>query len=163
MIATIEQHEQGYVACSERHIKHSVQEVWAMLTDNAKLDKWFQELRVGELREGGFMKFDMSEGKFEQLEITAYAVHSVLEFDWFGDIVRFEVRPEKNGSILIFIERFETLTEQRVKDLAGWHVCLDVIQSLLDGKSIHSREAEWKKWYNEYERVLNGLGTVDKA
>ncbi|MEK5039358.1 SRPBCC family protein [Sporosarcina sp. FSL K6-3457] len=161
MIATIEQHEQGYVAYSERHIKHSVQEVWAMLTDNAKLEKWFQELRVGELREGGFMQFDMSEGQFEKLEILAYAVHSVLEFDWFGDIVRFELQPEQEGCLLIFIESFSVITDQTIKDLAGWHVCLNVIELLLDNKPIHSRVDDWQEWHKQYEQAMQPLKIID--
>lgn len=161
MIATIQQHEQGYTARSERHINHSVQEVWAMLTDNEKLDKWFQELCVGELREGGFMKFDMSEGQFEQLKITAYAVHSVLEFDWFGDIVRFELQREQEGCLLIFIESFSVITDQTIKDLAGWHVCLNVIESLLDNKPIHSRADDWQKWHKQYELAMQPLKITD--
>ncbi|WP_318617200.1 SRPBCC family protein [Sporosarcina sp. YIM B06819] len=161
MIATIQQLEQGYVACNKRQIKHSVQDVWAMLTDNTKLEKWFQELRVGELREGGFMQFDMSNGKFEQLEILAYAVHSVLEFDWFGDIVRFELQSEQEGCLLIFVENFSVITDQTIKDLAGWHVCLNVIESLLDDKPIDSRKEEWKKWHEKYEQAMQPLKVAD--
>lgn len=161
MIAAIQQLEQGYVARNERQIKHSVQDVWAMLTDNAKLDKWFQELSVGELREGGFMKFDMSEGKFEELEIVAYAVHSVLEFDWFGDIVRFELQPEQEGCLLIFKENFSVITDQTIKDLAGWHVCLNVIESLLDNKPNHTRANDWQEWYQQYEQALQPLKIAD--
>ncbi|WP_203246405.1 SRPBCC family protein [Sporosarcina beigongshangi] len=161
MIATIEQYEQGYVACSERHIKHSAQEVWAMLTDNAKLDKWFEELRVGELREGGFMKFDMSEGKFEELEILAYAVHAILEFDWFGDRVRFELQPEQEGCLLIFKEYFSVITDQTIKDLAGWHVCLNVIESLLKNEPIHSRVDDWQEWHQQYEQIMQPLKITD--
>lgn len=158
MIAAIQQHEQGYTARNERHIKHSLQEVWAMLTDNEKLDKWFQELRVGELREGGFMKFDMSEGQFEQLEITAYAIHTVLEFDWFGDIVRFELQPEQEGCLLIFKESFSIITDQTIKDLAGWHVCLNVIESLLDNKPIKD---DWQEWHKQYEQAMQPLKITD--
>lgn len=163
MIATIKPIGEGYIACYERPMQHSIENVWAMLTNNEELEKWFQELSVGDPRNGGFMKFNMPDGKFEELEIFEYTQHAVLEFDWFGDGVRFGLHQEQNGCLLLFTERFKTLTEQRVKDLAGWHVCLDVIKSLLDGKPIHSREAEWKRWYSEYERVVNELRIVDKA
>ena len=162
MIADIQQVENGYIARYERLIEHPIEHVWAMLTDNEELEKWFQELRIGEPRNGGFMKFDMQDGKFEQLEIFEYTLHSVLEFDWFGDVVRFELHPKKNGCSLIFRETFTTITEQRIKDLAGWHVCLDVIKLLLDGKPIDSREADWKKWHSNYEQAINELVISDK-
>ena len=81
---------------------------------------------------------------------------SVLEFDWFGDVVRFELHPEPTGCLLIFKEKFNTKSDQTIKDLAGWHVCLLVIESLLDGKPIDSRTDEWKKWYDIYKQAMNG-------
>jgi uncharacterized protein YndB with AHSA1/START domain len=163
MIADIKKIEKGYIARFERHVEHPIEHVWAMLTDNEELEKWFQELRVGDPRKGGFMMFDMQDGEFEELEIFEHSLLSVLEFDWFGDVVRFELHPEQDGCLLIFKEKFETITEQRVKDLAGWHVCLDVIKSLLDGKSVQSREEEWKKWHSKYEQAVNELMIADKA
>lgn len=155
MIAEIQRLEQGYIACSERHIEHSVTDVWAMLTDNEKLEKWFQELRVGELCEGGFMEFDMSEGKFEQLEILEYKALAVLAFDWFGDTVRFKLSPEPKGCLLTFTEKFNIITDQTIKDLAGWHICLDVIESLLNDKPMLAREEEWKKCYEKYKQAMS--------
>lgn len=163
MIADIKQVENGYIARYERQINHSIEHVWAMLTDNEELEKWFQELRVGDPRKGGFMKFDMQDGEFEELQIFEHTPLSVLEFDWFGDVVRFELYPEQNGCLLIFIEKFNTITDQRVKDLAGWHVCLDVIKSLLDGKSIDSRDADWQTWHGKYDQTINELKIADKA
>ena len=95
MIADIKQVENGYIARYERQINHSIEHVWAMLTDNEELEKWFQELRVGDPRKGGFMKFDMQDGEFEELQIFEHNPLSVLEFDWFGDVVRFELHPDK--------------------------------------------------------------------
>lgn len=40
------------------------------------------------------------------------------------------------------------------KDLAGWHVCLDVIEALLDGKSIKDRVAIWKAYYPKYQQTV---------
>lgn len=162
MIAAIKQVENEYIARYERHIEHPVEHVWAMLTDNEELKKWFQELSIGDPSQGGFMKFALPDGKFELLEIFENRLFTVLEFDWFGDVVRFELHPKENGCLLIFKEKFTTLTEQRIKDLAGWHVCLDVIKSLLDGESIDSRDAEWKKWHRNYEQVINELKIADR-
>ena len=155
MIAKIEKYEEGYRAHFERRLNHKIEDVWAMLTDNDQLEKWFQELRVGELRDGGFMKFEMPDFE-EELKITELNMFSVLEFDWFGDEVRFELYSEHGGCLLIFKEKINKLTEQTKKDLAGWHVCLDVIKVLLDRKTIQ-REVEWEKWHEEYAKVINKL------
>ncbi len=149
MIAHIEKVENGYTATYERHLNHSVQEVWSYLTENEKLPKWFSELRVEELRKSGVIKFDMGDGTFDDLSILDLKVNSVLEFSWWEDTVRFELTEESNGCFLRLIEKINTITDHTPKDLAGWHVCLDVIEALLDGRTIERKE-EWKVWYEKY-------------
>lgn len=156
MIAEIERFETGYLACYERRLNHNTEAVWAMLTENEQLARWFQELRVGELRQGGFMRFNMPGVLDQNLEISELVPLSVLEFDWFGDVIRFELHSGEAGCVLILKEKLNSITEQTKKDLAGWHVCLDVIKALLDGETIQ-REEEWKKWYEKYTEAIDAL------
>lgn len=153
MIARIEKVDNNYLAIYERHLKHPVENVWAYLTDNEKLPKWFSELRVDELREGGVIKFDMGDGTLDELTILDLKLNSILEFSWWVDTVRFELSPESGGSSLRLIEKIHTITEYTPRDLAGWHVCLDVIEALLDGRSIERKE-EWEIWYKKYVKEI---------
>ncbi|GIN59007.1 hypothetical protein J8TS2_33260 [Lederbergia ruris] len=155
MIATIKQVDDGYMARFERHFKHPVERVWAMLTENEKLKLWFPELAIEELREGGIIQFDMQDGTYEKMTITDYSPKSVLEFTWADDLVRFELYEESAGCFCIMKEKLQTITEHTPRDLAGWHVCLDVIQALLDGRVIESRKQEWEKWYEQYKNAVN--------
>lgn len=153
MLALIEKVQNGYTVTYQRHLKHSVEEVWSYLTYNDKLSKWFSELRVDELREGGVIKFDMGDGTFEEMTILELKMNSVLEYTWGEDIVRFELSEETNGCLLVLIEKIHIITDHTPRDLAGWHVCLDVIAALLDGKTF-DRKDEWKKWYEKYIHAL---------
>jgi uncharacterized protein YndB with AHSA1/START domain len=146
--------ENGHIARFERRLKHSVEKVWSSLTENEELSKWFSELRIDDLREGGIIKFDMQDGSLEEMKILELKINSVLEYTWGEDIVRFELYPEAGGCRLVLIEKIKTITNHTPKDLAGWHVCLDVINALLDGRTIEFREEEWKKWYEEYVGVI---------
>jgi len=157
MLAVLQQTEDGYVARFERHLKHSVEKVWSSLTENDKLKKWFSELQVEDLREGGIIKFDMQDGTFVELKIIELQWHSVLEYTWGEDQVRFELYPESDGCRLILIEKINKITGHTPKDLAGWHVCLDVIQALLDERPFGSRKTEWEKWYEAYAQHMNKL------
>jgi uncharacterized protein YndB with AHSA1/START domain len=150
MLAVIKKVENGFLAQFERHFKHSVEEVWSYLTENDKLAKWFSELRIDELRQGGFIKFDMQDGTFEEMTILDLKTNSVLEYTWGEDIVRFELNQELGGCRLVLIENIKTITNHTPRDLAGWHVCLDVIDALLDGRTIDLRKEEWEKWYAKY-------------
>ncbi|MBS4189513.1 SRPBCC domain-containing protein [Bacillus sp. FJAT-49705] len=143
-----------YLAHFERQLHHSVEKVWSMLTDNKMLSKWFSELSVEELREGGIIKFDMQDGTFEELEITELKMFSVIQITWGEDSVRFELYPESEGCRLILTEKIYKMTNYTSKDLAGWHVCLEVIKALLDGIAFHSRESEWKNGIKSIFRQL---------
>ena len=158
MLADLKQMKDGYVARFERYFMHPVEKVWSLLTENDKLQKWFSELQIDELREGGIIKFAMQDGTFKELKIIELRVLSVLEFTWGEDQVRFELNPESNGCRLVLIEKLKKLTGHTPKDLAGWHVCLNVIKSLLDEQTIGSRETDWEQWYKEYTQYLDRMG-----
>ncbi|QQZ60246.1 SRPBCC family protein [Paenibacillus sonchi] len=154
MIAALQAAPQGATAVFERYYKHPVSKVWAMLTDNALLAKWFPELRVQDLSAGGSMKFDMGNGHFEVMEIKDMIVNSILEYTWGNDRVRFELSPDGAGCRLLLIEHITEITGHTAKDLSGWHVCLDVIGALLDGGELHNRKQVWEQWYDEYTRLV---------
>jgi len=158
MIAKIKPSKSGYTAIFERKLNQPVEEIWSWLTDNDKLAQWFPELRVGRLHEGGFMKFDMGDGTFEEMRITDLKIGSVLEYTWGEDRVRFELSSEQaDGSRLILKEQLEKWTDHTPKDLAGWHVCLDVIAALAAGHTIFSREEQWKECYQKYIQEINKI------
>ncbi|MFC3746441.1 SRPBCC family protein [Paenibacillus sp. GCM10012306] len=161
MIASIEKTEVGYTARFDRHWPFSAEEVWSWLTENDKLPQWFPELRVKDLRKGGSLMFDMQNGSCISMEITDFTRYAVLEFTWGADLVRFELSPETGGCHLVLIEKLGKVTGHTPKDLAGWHVCLEVIVSLLEENPLQSRDEEWKKWYGEYERLLHPYVTAD--
>ncbi|AZN38745.1 SRPBCC family protein [Paenibacillus albus] len=158
MLAVVQQAGDGYTARFERAFNHSVQQVWAYLTDNELLSTWFSELRVGELREGGSMKFHMpGGGDVLEMPILEMKLQSVLEYTWGEDVVRFELYPEVAGCKLVLIEKLSKLIDHTPRDLAGWHVCLEVIGALLDGRTIESRKDQWKHWFERYQEALAGL------
>ncbi|MFE8697479.1 SRPBCC family protein [Cytobacillus sp. FJAT-53684] len=158
MLALLKKEKNGYTAIFDRFLNHSVEQVWAMLTENEKLSTWFSELKIEELREGGLIKFDMGDGSFEKMEISEVKSYSVLEYTWGNDRVRFELEEAREGCRLILIEKIKEITNHTPKDLAGWHVCLDVIDQLLNGQSNSFRKEEWGKWYEQYIKVVEAVG-----
>jgi len=154
MLAGLQQVPNGHIARFERHLKHSVENVWAYLTENDKLAEWFAELRVDDLREGGVIRFDMQNGTFVEMEIIELQTNAVLEYTWGEDRVRFELSPEPGGCRLVLIEKITKTTDHTPKDLAGWHVCLEVIGALLDGRTLASRKEEWEIWYEKYVELI---------
>lgn len=134
MRAEITQVDEGYKAVFERKMGHEAEEVWDMLTDNSRLKQWFDELHIAEKGKGGKLIFDMGDGTSVDLAITDFEECQVFAFKWWAGHVRFEISRKDGGrSKLRLIETIERITPQTAKDLAGWHVCLDVIEAVLNG------------------------------
>ena len=85
----------------------------------------------------------MQDGTFEDLTIVELKIPSVLAYTWGEDVVHFELNQEPDGCRLVLTEKIKTITPHTPRDLAGWHVCLEVISALLDGRTIiHGRRVE---------------------
>lgn len=157
MLAVIEKSNDGYHAKFERPLNHSVNKVWAALTQNEKLEKWFSNLQVEDLQEGGTIRFKMNDGtdaSFE-MKITGFQDLSLLEYEWGEGRVRFELSPNKEGCLLAVKEFIPVLNDHTPKDLAGWHVCLDVLSSLLNCHLIEFPKKEWEKYYQQYVNAVH--------
>ncbi|WP_445478698.1 SRPBCC family protein [Lysinibacillus irui] len=157
MLATIKKQSDCHVVTYKRPLPHSVDAVWKVITTNENLQKWMSNLEIIDLRQDGKMHFNMNDGTgtYEEIAITNYAEQQVLEFEWGQDRVRFELSPTDNGSLLLLIETVQDLTDHTPKDLAGWHICLDLLTDLLNGVEHQSFPLEdWQQRFNEYKNLI---------
>ncbi|MEB2300155.1 SRPBCC family protein [Lysinibacillus xylanilyticus] len=163
MLATIQKQQNSSIVKFNRPLSHSVDAVWAVLTENEKLQKWMNNLEIIDLRKNGKIHFNMNDGTdtYMEVTITDYVEKEVLEFDWGKDTVRFELSPTSSGSMLVLLESIGELTEHTPKDLAGWHICLDLLSDLLNG-TVHEEfpMEEWKKWFVEYKQIADKAGKI---
>ncbi|KPN95908.1 SRPBCC family protein [Lysinibacillus sp. ZYM-1] len=158
MLATIEKQSNRHVAKFKRPLPHSVDAVWAAITNNEMLQKWMSNLEILDLRKNGKMHFNMNDGTdaYEKIDITDYAENEVLEFDWGRDTVRFELSSTDKGTLLLLVETLQELTEHTPKDLAGWHICLDLLTDLLDGIEQQSFPMDaWQQRFYEYKELVD--------
>ncbi len=159
MLAVIEKQGNEYVVQFERYFSYSIEEVWSVLTENSKLKKWMSNLQIESLKTGGIIKFDMMDGSFINIDILECQVNAVLEFTWDKDCVRFEIHKEENDTLLLLKEYIHELTDHTPKDIAGWHICLDLFSSVLEGKEKEFSKDEWKQWFEIYKDKVLELRT----
>lgn len=157
MYAIIEKVEKGYIAWFDRHYNQSVEEVWAALSNNDFLPKWMPNLKVKELKQGGAITFNMFDGTSFDMVITDYKEMSVLEYEWGSGHVRFELFSEEAGCHLVLKEFIPGISDHTAKDLAGWHVCMDVFTDLLNGKEQAFPVGDWDKWYPHYAKSVEAF------
>jgi hypothetical protein len=74
----------------------------------------------------------------EEGEMLVYDPPSVLEFRWGGDTLRFGLEPDGDGCLLTFADTFDELGKA-ARDVAGWHICFEVLGYHLSGE-----EPPWK-------------------
>jgi uncharacterized protein YndB with AHSA1/START domain len=154
VLATVQKIDGGYMARFERHLKHPVEKVWASLTQPEKLANWLADAVI-DLKEGGKLEltFSKTEGNVVVSTITEVKPLSVLEFTWGDDLIRFELYPKQEGCLLVLKQTFHVLNEQTPKDLAGWHVHLDILLSSLEGELVEFSYSQWRELYDKYTKM----------
>lgn len=160
MLATLTKSNNEFIATFERTFDQPVEKVWAVLTENNQLAKWMSHLEIKDMRKGGLIIFNYNDGsgQTEEMKITDYEHQSVIEFEWGNDIVRFEVHPSEIGAFLILKEFIKELTDHTPKDLAGWHMCLNVFRDVVNGTVNQlPNNNEWEKLYKEYIKLVEQI------
>ncbi|MBN6206823.1 SRPBCC family protein [Ralstonia pickettii] len=159
MTAKIEKIDQVNTAIFKRDIKHTAEDVWSCLTENNKLQEWFSELEIKNLEPGGKIYFHFGDGNYEMIDIIEVKSNKVFAFTWPPkNSVRFELRATETGCELTFKQFLHEISDHTARDLTGWHVCLDVIEALLDGKTIDDRKSYWESHYPSYQELLQSAG-----
>ena len=112
--------------------------VWTALTDPAELDQWSPFTAHAALTTPGETTLTMVDGD-ERTDLPA-TVHqadepTILDYTWGDDRLRWELEPTPTGTRLTLRH---TLADPEMKAMvaAGWHLCTDVLEHLLDGHPI---------------------------
>ena len=132
--------EDGPTLRFERRFRHARERVWRALTDPEELSAWFPEL--------------------DALEVVETDEPNRLTARWFGDELRFELRPDGTGCVLVFTQAFDDRADA-AKTAAGWDRCLLALHALLEGAPI-GREESLELWPVVHERYAEAFG-VDPA
>jgi uncharacterized protein YndB with AHSA1/START domain len=136
-----------------RRLAHSPAKVWRAITEPEHLKAWFPDEIEGRFERGAVLRF-VSEYRPNSLfegEVIEFEPPSVLEFRWdTNETLRFEIRPDGDGSVLTFLDTFDELAKA-ARDGAGWHACLDVLAYDLDGATPPwEAGAHWNEVHDGY-------------
>ncbi|WP_370326116.1 SRPBCC family protein [Euzebya sp.] len=128
----------------ERHLAHPPEKVWRAITESAHLRSWFPADIVGERRPGAAIELPFWPDHVEAHDIADPVLSGEIrvwdpprEFTWTwdGDLLHWQLTSEGDGTRLTFTtwpadqDDHPALSDQA----AGYHVCLDHLEVLLDG------------------------------
>lgn len=128
-----------------RHLDHAPERVWQALSDPGELAAWFPTTIDGAREAGAALTFRFEHIELDPMhgEMLRFEPPSMLEFTWGGDLLRFELEPDGDGTVMTFSVTFEELGKA-TRDGAGWHQSLDALERLLAGE--RSREYDAGHW-----------------
>ena len=148
----------------ERRLDHPVERVWRALTEPGEIAAWLAVADPLELEEGGRVVLTWqntdTDGNTSVARGTVSALDPprLLEFetDVHGTL-RWELRPDGDGTALTFTAEVELPEEHEIEVLAGWHIHLDHLEHVLDGGTIdwpnwgRDHMPEWQRIHDRYE------------
>jgi uncharacterized protein YndB with AHSA1/START domain len=132
-----------------RRLAHAPDTVWRAIVEDEHRDVWFPQRIVGEWRVGARLRFVSEHGEFEG-EVRAFDPPRFVEFSWGTDVLRLEVDPDGDGTLLTLTDTFAELGKA-ARDAAGWHICLDALAGSLAGQPPTAPPRErWQAAHSAY-------------
>ena len=144
-----------------RRLPHPPEKVWRAITEAEHVSAWFPADIVGDRRAGAPLQFVFREEEGPELpgEMRIFEPVELLEFTWSDEVMRFELSADGDGgTVLRFVNTFGDVGKA-ARDAAGWHACLDALDSDLDGTA--PPERRWDEVHPHYvERFPAVASTV---
>jgi uncharacterized protein YndB with AHSA1/START domain len=146
-----------------RVLRHAPDRVWEALTEPGQLGAWAPYTTDRDLGSTGDATLTMIDGDIAE-DLAAHVSRAerphLLEYSWGADVLRWELAPEGDGTRLTLRH---TLADQSwlPRVAAGWHLCLDVADRLLEGNPIppiRGQDAMNHGWQELHDRYANVLG-----
>jgi uncharacterized protein YndB with AHSA1/START domain len=140
-----------------RELKHPPHKVWTALTNPNSLREWAPFDPDRNLGSTGPAQLTMAGPEPEQLASVVRRADEpvLLEYTWGGDVLRWQLEEIATGTRLTL---YHTLEDRSwlSKVTAGWHICIDVLERVLDGRPVgrvvgdDARRVGWERLNADY-------------
>jgi len=122
----------------ERELAHPPAKVWRALTEPEHLREWAPfdaDRKLDSVGAATLATVGAPTPQVSQSQIKRADAPRLLEFDWGGQDIRWELQPTAAGGTRLTL--WHNIARNFVAmGAAGWHVCLDVLERSLDGLPI---------------------------
>jgi len=159
--ANVEKNGETWTLVLVRELRHSPEKVWQAITDPAHLREWAPFDADENLGAVGTTVRLTTVGAptpmVSETTVTRADAPRLLEYKWGGFDMRWELEAAGGGTRLTLWTNIDR--RYIAMGAAGWHVCFDVLEHLLDGTPIGrivGPEAltfeGWQRLHAEYAR-----------
>ncbi|MFJ6571840.1 SRPBCC family protein [Streptomyces sp. NPDC091292] len=146
-----------------RDLRHPPEKVWAALTEPDQLAAWAPYTAARALGTPGETTLTMIDDEKPQdlpAEVTRAEPPTLLEYTFGDDVLRWELTATGPGTRLTLHHTVQA-RDWLPKVAAGWHLCLDVAEHLLDGdpippiRGMAATEFGWNELNDQYARKFD--------
>ncbi len=149
-----------------RELRHSPEKVWQALTDPAQLREWAPFDADQSLNRAGSTVKLTTVGtpapQVSETTVTRAEAPELLEYDWGGNRIRWELEAVQGGTRLTL---WHNIDRRYISmGAAGWHICFDVLDRLLEGNGIgrvvagEAMKFGWQRLHTEYAKQFEAEG-----
>jgi uncharacterized protein YndB with AHSA1/START domain len=158
--ADVLKNEDTWTLVLVRTLRHPPKKVWEALTDPAQLSEWapFDANRnLGTVGPATLSTVGTPAVNVSDVIVKRADALKLLEYDWGGKDIRWELEPVANGTRLTL---WHNIGRNFISmGAAGWHICFDVLDRFLEGHPIGRIVAGdamkfdgWRRLQAEYSR-----------
>lgn len=143
-----------------RDLRHAPENVWQALTDPAELREWApydSDRNLGTVGVAHLSTVGAPAGYVTESQVKRADAPKLLEFNWGGQDIRWELEPVGSGTRLTLWHNIDR--NYIAMGAAGWHICFDVLEHLLAGDRIGRmvgpdmmQFAGWQRLHAEYKK-----------
>lgn len=130
--ADVKKEGEAWTLVLVRDLRHPPEKVWKALTEPEQLRAWAPFDADRDLASVGTAKLStFGTPHVTETQVKRAEAPKLLEYNWGGGEMRWELEPQGRGTRLTLWAQID----RRFISMgaAGWHVCFDVLEHLLDG------------------------------
>jgi len=135
---SVEPATEGWTLVFARDLRHAPEKVWSALTDPAQVGQWAPYVTEQDLGTAGDVTLTMIDGDTAE-DVPSKVIRAepptLLEHTFGTDLLRWELAATGTGTRLTLrhtVGDWDWLAQVA----AGWHICLDVAERMLDGSPV---------------------------
>jgi len=147
-----------------RQLRHAPERVWEAITDPSHLREWAPFDADRSLATAGatvkLTTIGAPGGYASETIITRADAPKLLEYNWGGGDMRWELEPSGDGTRMTLWANIDR--RYIAMGAAGWHICLDVMDRMLAGDPIGRmvgmevmKFPGWQRLHTEYAKQFN--------
>jgi uncharacterized protein YndB with AHSA1/START domain len=143
-----------------RDLRHPPEKVWTAITDPEHLRQWApfdSDRNLGTAGAAVLSTVGMPKPVVSEIKVKRADEPRLLEYNWGDQELRWELEPM--GASGTRLTLWHSINRNFISmGAAGWHICFDVLQRLLEGQPVgriaggDAMKFEWKRLNAEYAK-----------